>query len=223
MLHPVAGQYPTAVILPISVILYNIWWSFCKVSKGGVENVQYATIIKERGEEAHIRSAVQSLPQWWRHDSRRCATHCACMKAPVQIGAKLDLFHCFRPNFKKRTVENFSPNQWVLLSFIFFLFCTSFVVFLVKKNGSFVLQIVQFPRTWCSNHFVSYPENQILHVSKFFNHFRGNTKLQKWEKEKKERREPRTSNGRKTKNQCDLSFCIPAPFCFLPYWYTCVL
>ena len=32
MLHPVAGRYPIAVILPIAVVLYNIWWSFCKVS-----------------------------------------------------------------------------------------------------------------------------------------------------------------------------------------------
>ena len=32
MLHPVAGRYPVAVILPIAVILYNIWWSYCKLS-----------------------------------------------------------------------------------------------------------------------------------------------------------------------------------------------
>ena len=33
------------------------------MQQGGVENVQYATTIKERGEEAHMRSPVQGLPQ----------------------------------------------------------------------------------------------------------------------------------------------------------------
>ena len=32
MLHPVAGRYPIGDILPIAVILYNIWLSYCKVS-----------------------------------------------------------------------------------------------------------------------------------------------------------------------------------------------
>ena len=52
----------------------------------GVENVQYATTIKEGGggeEEAHMRSPVQGLPQWWRHDSRRCA----CMWARTRPSA----------------------------------------------------------------------------------------------------------------------------------------
>ena len=46
------------------------------VREGGVENVQYATTIKERGGggggSGHA-PAVQGLPQWWRHDSSRCA------------------------------------------------------------------------------------------------------------------------------------------------------
>ena len=64
----------------------------------------------------------------------------------------------------------------------------------------FVLQIVQFSRTWCSNHFVSYFEIQILHVSKFFNDFRGNRNLQKMRKnEKEERKEAQTKQ--RTKNE----------------------
>ena len=138
----------------------------------------------------------------------------------LAFASKIGSFRCFRP---KRTVENFSPNQWVLLSFIFFLFLHFFRCF-SGENGSFVLQIVQFSRTWCSNHFVSYFEIQILHVSKFFNDFRGNRNLQKMRKKKKRKeKKHKQSNGQKTKNQCDLPFCTPAPFCVLPYWYTYVL
>ena len=139
----------------------------------------------------------------------------------LAFASKIGSFQCFRP---KRTVKNFSTNRWVLVSFIFFLFLHFFRCF-SGENGSFVLQIVQFPWFCCSNHFVSYFEIQILHVSKFFNDFCGNSNLQKNEKKKKKRKEKKQkqSNGRKTKNQCDLPFCMPAPFCFLPYWYTCVL
>ena len=138
----------------------------------------------------------------------------------LAFASKIRSFQCFRP---KRTVENFSPNQWVLVSFIFFLFLHFFRCF-SGQNGTFVLQIIQFSRTWCSYHFVSYFQIQILHMSKFFNDFRGNRNLQKNEKkEKDERKKHKQSNGRKTKNQCDLPFCMPAPFCFLPYWYTWVL
>ena len=132
----------------------------------------------------------------------QCSIFCARPRdfaaARLRLQAKLGLFHCFRP---KRTVENFSSNQWALLSFIFFLFLHFFRCF-SGENSSFVLQIVQFPRTWCSNHFVSYFEIQILHVSKFFNHFRGNSNLQKMRKRKKEefeRREPQTKQ--RTKNE----------------------
>ena len=41
--------------------------------KGALKTYNTQPTIKERGEEAHMRSAVQGLPQWWRHDSRRCA------------------------------------------------------------------------------------------------------------------------------------------------------
>ena len=91
----------------------------------------------------------------------------------LRLPAKLVLFHCFKP---KRTVENFSPNQWVLLPLIFFPFMYFFRCF-SGENGSFVLQTVEFPQTWCSNHFVSYFEIQILNVSKFFSHFRGNREV----------------------------------------------
>ena len=130
----------------------------------------------------------------------QCSIFCARPRdfaaARLRLQAKLGLFHCFRP---KRSFENFSPNQWALLSFIFFLFLHFFCCF-SGENGSFVLQIVQFPRTWCSNHLVSYFEIQILHVSKFCNHFRGNSNLQKMRKRKKEeRREPQTKQ--RTKNE----------------------
>ena len=81
----------------------------------------------------------------------------------LTFACKIRSFQCFRP---KRTVEKFSPNQWVLLSFIFFLFLRFFRCF-SGENGSFALQIVLFPRTWCSNHVVSYFEIEILQVSKF--------------------------------------------------------
>ena len=42
----------------------------------------YAANKKRKGEEAHLQSALQGLPQWCQ-GSRRCA----CMQAPVQIGA----------------------------------------------------------------------------------------------------------------------------------------
>ena len=130
----------------------------------------------------------------------QCSIFCARPRdfaaARLRLQAKLGLFHCFRP---KRIIENFSPNQWVLLSFISFLFLHFFRCF-SGENGSFVHQIVQFLRTWCSTHFVSYFEIQILHVSKFFNHFRGNSNLQKMRKRKKEeRREPQTKQ--RTKNE----------------------
>ena len=81
-----------------------------------------------------------------------------------------------------------------LLPFLHFFRCFS------GQNGSFVLQIVQFSWTWCSNHFVSYFEIQILHVSKFFNDFRGNRNLQKMrKKEKEERKEAQTKQ--RTKNE----------------------
>ena len=141
----------------------------------------------------------------------QCSIFCARPRdfaaARLRLQAKLGLFHCFRP---KRTVENFSPNQWVLLSFIFFLFLYFFRCF-SGGNGSFVLQIVQFPRTWCSNHFVSSFEIQIWHVSKFFNHFWDNSILQENEKRKKRGKKRTThkqSNRRKMKNQCDLPFLI---------------
>ena len=107
------------------------------------------------------------------HDARCCAAPFASSRisfAPIEqcsifcarprdfaagslaFASKIGSFQCFRP---KRTVENFSPNQWVLLSFIFFLFLHFFRCF-SGENDSFVLQIVQFSRTWCSNHFVSY-------------------------------------------------------------------
>ena len=130
----------------------------------------------------------------------QCSIFCARPRdfaaARLRLQAKLGLFHRFRP---KRTVENFSPNQWVLLSFIFLLFLHFFRCF-SGENGSFALQIVQFLRTWCSNHFVSYFEIQISHGSKFFNHFRGNSNLQKMRKRnKEERREPQTKQ--RTKNE----------------------
>ena len=112
----------------------------------------------------------------------QCSIFCARPRdfaaACLRLQAKLGLFHCFRP---KRIIENFNPNQWVLLSFTSFLFLHFFRCF-SGENGSFVHQIVQFLRTWCSNHFVSYLEIQVLHVSKFFNHSRGNSNLQKNEK-----------------------------------------
>ena len=121
----------------------------------------------------------------------------------LAFASKIGSFQCFRP---KRTVENFSPNKWVLLSFIFFLFLHFFRCF-SGENGSFVLQIVQFPRTWCSNHFVSYFEIQILHVSKFFNDFRGNRNLQKMrKKEKEERKEAQTKQRTKSEKPMRSSF-----------------
>ena len=120
----------------------------------------------------------------------------------LAFASKIGSFRCFRP---KKTVENFSPNQWVLLSFIFFLFCTSFVVF-SGENGSFVLQIVQFSRTWCSNHFVSYFEIQILHVSKFFNDFRGNRNLQKNEQKRKRGKKRSTNKATDKKRKINATF-----------------
>ena len=121
----------------------------------------------------------------------------------LAFASKIRSFQCFRP---KRTVENFSPNQWVLLSFIFFLFLHFFRCF-SGQNGSFVLQIVQFSRTWCSYHFVSYFEIQILHVSKYFNDFRGNRNLQKMrKKEKEERKEAQTKQRRGNEKSMRPSF-----------------
>ena len=81
-----------------------------------------------------------------------------------------------------------------LLPFLHFFRCFS------GQIGSFVLQIVRFSRTWCSYHFVSYFEIQILHVSKFFNDFRGNRNLKKMrKKEKEERKEAQTKQ--RTKNE----------------------
>ena len=130
----------------------------------------------------------------------QCSIFCARPRdfaaARLRLQAKLGLFNVLGP---KRTVENFSPNQWVLLSFIFFLFLHFFRCF-SGQNGSFVLQIVQFSRTWCSYHFVSYFEIQILHVSKFFNDFRGNRNLQKMRKKEKEKRKEAQTKQR-TKNE----------------------
>ena len=103
----------------------------------------------------------------------------------LAFASKIGSFSLFRP---KRIIENFSPNQWVLLSFIFFLLLQFFRCFSGENDSFFFHQIVQFLRTWCSNQFVSYFEIQILHVSKFFNHFRGNSNLQKMRKRKKEER-----------------------------------
>ena len=135
----------------------------------------------------------------------------------LAFASKIGSFQCFRP---KRNVEHFSPNQWVLLSFIFFLFLHFFRCF-SGQNGSFVLQIVQFSRTRCSYLIL---KSKYCMCRSFSMIFVAIGICKKWEKMKK-RKEKRLkqSNGRKTKNQCDLPFCMPAPFCFLPYWYTCVL
>ena len=69
--------------------------------------------------------------------------------------------------------------------------------FLVKTA---LLFLVQFPLTWCSSHFASYFEIQILHVSTFSNDFRVNSNLQKNEKKKK-RGKKRTTNIARTKNE----------------------
>ena len=116
--------------------------------------------------------------------------------ARLRLQAKLGLFHCFRPRGLSKT--SVQTNGFCCpsssLFFLHFFRCFS------GENGSFVLEIVQFPRTWCSNHFVSYFEIQILHLSKFFNHFRGKSNLQKNEKRKREeRREPQTKQRTKTK------------------------
>ena len=128
----------------------------------------------------------------------QCSIFCARPRdfaaARLRLQAKLGLFHCVRP---KRTVDIFSPNQWAFLSFILFHFFHFFGCF-SGENGSFVLQIVQFPRTWCSNHFVSDFEIQILNGSKFFNHFRGNSNLQKHKKKKK--KEPQTKRGKNARS-----------------------
>ena len=120
----------------------------------------------------------------------------------LAFARKIRSFQSFRP---KRTVENFSPNQWVLLSFIFFLFLHFFRCF-SRQNGSFVLQIVQFSRTWCSYHFVSYFEIQILHVSKYFNDFRGNRNLQKNEKKRKRGKKRSTNKATDEKRKINATF-----------------
>ena len=74
------------------------------------------------------------------------------------------------------------------------------------QNGSFVLQIVQFSRTWCFYHFVSYFEIQILHVSKFFNDFRGNRNLQKNEKKRKRGKKRSTNKATDEKRKTNATF-----------------
>ena len=136
----------------------------------------------------------------------QCSIFCARPRdfaaARLRLQAKLGLFHCFRP---KRIIENFSPNQWVLLSFISFFFLHFFRCF-SGENGSFVHQIVQFLRTWCSKHFVSYFEIQVLHVSKFFNHFRGNSNLQKMRKRKKRGKKGTTNKATDEKRKTNAIF-----------------
>ena len=124
----------------------------------------------------------------------------------LAFASKIGSFQCFMP---KRTVENVSPNQWVLLSFIFFLFLHFFRCF-SGENGSFVLQIVQFSRTWCFNHFVSYFEIQILHVSKFFNGFRGNRNLQKNEKKRKRGKKRSTNKATDKKRKTNATSFLHA-------------
>ena len=94
----------------------------------------------------------------------------------------------------KTLVETQGFSYLHLLPFLHFFRCFS------GENGSFALQIVQFLRTWCSNHFISYFEIEVSHVSKFFNHFRGNSNLQKNEKKKK-RGKKRTANKATDKNE----------------------
>ena len=88
---------------------------------GGVGNVQFAhppppppPQTKGGWKRACLRSTVQGLPpQWWRHDSRRCA----CMQAPVQIGA---LSHDWRESglfslAKTRMKKQLGTKQWLIL------------------------------------------------------------------------------------------------------------
>ena len=125
-----------------------------------------------------------------------CARPCDFAAAHLRLQAKMGLFTVLGQKGLSKTLV---PNQWILLSLIFFLFLHFFRC-CSGENGFIVLQIVQFPQTWCSNHFVSYFEIQLLHVSKLFNHFRGNSNLQKNEKRKKEeRRESQTKQ--RTKNE----------------------
>ena len=98
-----------------------------------------------------------------------------------------------------------------LLSFLHFFRCFS------GENGSFVLQIVQFSRTWCSNHFVSYFEIQILHVSKFFNDFRGNRNLQKNEKKEKRGKKRSTNKATDKKRKTNATFLFACQRCVYTY------
>ena len=154
----------------------------------------------------------------------QCSIFCARPRdfaaARLRLQAKLGLFNDLGQKELSKTLVQTNGFCYPSSSSFFLHYFRCFS----GENGSFVLQIVHFSRTWCPNHFVSYFEIQILHVSKFFNDFRGNRNLQKMRKKKKRKeKKHKQSNGQKTKNQCDLPFCMPAPFCFLPYWYTCVL
>ena len=120
-----------------------------KAAPGAVATVQHVWLeigLYASHHFAPCRSMTRGAAQHRSHQvasvrSDRAVFYIFCARpryfaaARLRLQAKLGLFHCFRP---KRIIENFNPNQWVLLSFIFFLFCTSFVVFLVKTALLFI-------------------------------------------------------------------------------------
>ena len=184
-----------SLVYSIRVCVYNI--RVAPLRTMPLHDARYAVLrstVRINSHHASVRSDRAVLYLLRKTARLRCSS--------LAFASKIRSFQCFRP---KRTFENFSPNQWVLLSFIFFLFLHFFRCF-SGQNGSFVLQIVQFSRTWCSYHFVSYFEIQILHVSKFFNDFRGNRNLQKNEKKRKRGKKRSTNKATDEKRKTNAPF-----------------
>ena len=130
----------------------------------------------------------------------QCSIFCARPRdfaaARLRLQTKLGIFNVLGQKGLSKTLVQTNGFCYPSSSSFFLHFFRCFSC----ENGSFVLQIVQFSRTWCSNHFLSCFEIQILHVSKFFNDFRGNRNLQKMrKKEKEERKEAQTKQ--RTKNE----------------------
>ena len=92
--------------------------------KGALKTYITQPTIKERGEEAHMRSALQGLPQWWRHDSRRCA----CMWARPRPSA---LSHPLAGKWfvfalKKKMKKQLGTKRWQVVGVLSLLSSLSF-------------------------------------------------------------------------------------------------
>ena len=87
----------------------------------------------------------------------QCSIFCARPRdfaaARLRLQAKLGLFNVLGQKGLSKTLVQTNGFCYPSSSSPFFALLS---LFFLVKNGSFVLQIVQFPRTWCSNHYVSF-------------------------------------------------------------------